>query len=216
MKNRHILSIAFLFFFSLATAFVSRTATADQVARFLSVDEMNKVAKHVVLAQCEGKEVKEYISLKGYPQIETVYSFKIVEVFKTDPSAPLKPGDQQIARMWGAPPSIAKEQHKPYIRSMPEFVKGLQYVIYWGEPSKRTGLMSPIGLSQGVGFLVKEKDGSVKVSNVFKNEGFFKGVVPKLKGMGKSLSPTEMSLGDKKAGAVDLGSYTSILRKLNE
>jgi hypothetical protein len=86
MKKRQAFSALILFAFFL-TGFISRSAVADQIPRFLAVDEMNKVAKHVVLAQCEGKEVREYLNLKGRPQVETVYSFKIIDVFKTDPAA---------------------------------------------------------------------------------------------------------------------------------
>jgi hypothetical protein len=78
------------------------------------------------------------------------------------------------------------------------------------------GIDVAIALSQGIAFIQKYKDGSLKVTNPYNNTNFFLGVVPKLKGMGKSLSKSEMGLGDIKQGAVDLDSYTSILRKLNE
>lgn len=202
---------AFIFFLILP-----QVARSDQIYKFVSLQDMNNAAENVVLATCMSKNIKEYLDPDGASTVETEYLFRIDAVYKTNSSNPLKQGDNHIVRMWGAPPSIARKEMKPYIRQMPEFYEGLQYVLFWGKPSKTSGLVSPVALWQGVGFIIKGKDGALKVSNKFNNKNLLNGVVGQLKSIGKSMSKSEMQLQDVKEGAVDYDAFNSILRKLNE
>lgn len=188
-------------------------ASFASMFKYFSVQKLNNFASDVGLFQCNGKSVRENIDSDGSKTVETEYLLKVIEVYKTDPSNPLKPGDERVVRLWGRPPS---ERVFPYVKEMPEFYVGQEYIIFFGRPSKTSGLVSPVGLWQGVQFVVKEKDGTLKVSNKFNNKGLFNGVTRQLKGMGKAVSTSESMLEESKKGSVDYDSFSSILRKLNE
>lgn len=209
--NRLIVSILG-FIFSIFV--VSKITLADQVYRFLTIQEMYELSAEVALVECIGKDYVEEIGADGFKSFETRYLLKVIEVYKTNSSDPWRAGEERLVRFWGAPPSMGKREMLPYIREMPEFFENMRYVVFLRAPSKTSGLVSPLALEQSVQYIIKEKDGTLKMTNKFNNRGLFKETSKHLKGVGKGVLKAVVRLEEKEKGPVDYDTFTSILRGL--
>jgi len=185
-------------------------AQAQFLVRQVNLAELTQRAEFIV----EGRVVE--VRREGHPDYPNVPTLLVtLEVLDNIRGAAgerfsfrqyLDEIELQTARPGEAPVAVGKYSKHGYAVG--------QELLLFLYPNSRYGLTSPIGAGQGRFRVMRDREGRRTVLNDFGNRGLFQDVAAGAQKAGLIVSPAESRLLQQPAGAADMETFVSLVKRL--